>query len=94
VVGDTEITVRIAIASGANAGPRDVTVATPNGTGTAPGAFSVNEVGSKVHLWVYLASVAGGLAGLGIVGTLAIWLRRRSARADTMPLSAGNQQHR
>lgn len=80
VVSDTEITVQIAIASGAEAGDRDVTVTTAQGTGTAPGAFTVNEVGSEVQLWVYLVAVVGGIAVLGLVASLAVWLLRRPAK--------------
>ncbi len=78
VVSDTEITVKINIASGAKAGGRDVTVTTPQGTGTAPAAFAVASTGSRVHLWVYPVAVAGGLVVVGMVGSVVLWMRRRS----------------
>lgn len=77
VASDTEITARIAIGSAAEAGPRDVTMVTPHGTITATGAFTVEGAESKSHLWVYPAAAVGGLAGLGMLASLGIWLARR-----------------
>lgn len=79
VVSATEITVKLSITGGAEAGKRDVTVATPAGTATRPGAFTVNEAGGAVHLWLYLAAVAGAVAGLGLLATIAVRLTRRRA---------------
>lgn len=80
VESDTEITARIAIAGDAAAGTRDVAVTTPSGTGTSPGGFEVRETGSRVDLWVYLVAGAGGLLGLGLLTSLAVWMRRRRAK--------------
>ncbi len=82
VVGDGEITARIAIDEGAGPGARDVTVTTPRGTATARGAFRVDGAGAGVHLWVYLVAGLGGLVGLGILTSLAIWIVRRRPRAS------------
>lgn len=76
-VSDTEMTVRLTIGSEAELGARDFTVATPLGTATSPGGFTVNEAASWVHLWIYLAVALGGVVGLGTAATLAIRLRRR-----------------
>ena len=81
VVSDTEVTAKIAIDSDATTGKRDVTVTTPSGTGASPGGFTVNDTGSRVHLWVYLVAVAGGLVGLGLLASLGVWLRRRLAKS-------------
>ena len=54
---------------------------TPSGTGTSPGGFTVNDTGSRVHLWVYLVAVAGGLVGLGVLASLGVWLKRRLAKS-------------
>jgi outer membrane protein assembly factor BamB len=44
VVSDTQITASITIAAGASPGTRDVSVTTPNGTGTINNGFTVNEL--------------------------------------------------
>lgn len=80
VASDTRMTARIVIAGDAAAGKRDVTVTAPSGTGASPGGFEVSAAGSRVHLWVYLVAAAGGLAGLGALASLAVWLRRRPAK--------------
>ncbi len=77
VVSDTEITVKLSITSGAEAGKRDVTVATPAGTATSLGGFTVTGGGGRVHLWVYLVAAAGGVAVLGVIASVAIWVLRR-----------------
>ncbi len=77
LVSDSEIAVTITIDSAAEAGKRDVAVTTPRGVAMVPGGFKVNEAGSRVHLWVYLVSVAGGLVGLGILAWFELRLRRR-----------------
>ncbi len=83
VVSDSQVTARIVIQSDASPGKRDVAVTAPSGTGTSPGGFEVSGAGSRVHLWVYLVAVAGGLLGLGLLASLAVWLRRRTAKSGT-----------
>ena len=80
VVSDDEISARISIDGGAAAGDRDVTVTTPGGRYTMIGGFVVDEAGAGMQLWVYLVAVAGGVVGLGLLASLAVWLRRRLAR--------------
>ena len=78
-MSDTEMTVRLTIGSEAELGARDFTVTTPLGTASSPGGFTVNEAASWVHLWIYLAVALGCVVALGMVATLAVWLRRRPA---------------
>ncbi len=79
VVSDTEMTARIDIDSGAGTGPRDVTVSTAQGAGTAQGAFTVDEIDSMRRLWVYPAAVALGVVGAGLLAGLWVWQSRRRA---------------
>ena len=80
VVSDSEISAEISIEPDAAAGKRDVTVTTPGGTGTVLGGFTVSKAGTGVHLWIFVAGVAGGLAGLGLLASLGVGLRRRRAK--------------
>ena len=78
-----EITARITIGRGAEAGRREVTVTTPGGTVSTPGLFAVDAAGPTEHLQVYLAAGAGGVAALGLLALLMVWLWRRPARRAT-----------
>jgi hypothetical protein len=80
VVSESEITASIAIGSEAATGKRTISVTTPRGTASIPGGFEVRDAGTRAHLWVYLAAAAGGLAGLGLLASFGLWLRRRLAR--------------
>jgi hypothetical protein len=69
VDSSTEITVQIAIDADAAKGPRDVSVATPQGTATLTDAFTVGEETSSggVPVWIWpivgVAVVAAGAGG-------------------------------
>lgn len=88
VVSGNEITARIAVGSGPQPETRDVRVTTSGGTASYPipsgllmdiaGGSPGAGTGTKVHLWIYLAAVAGGLVGLGAWASL--WWGWRAAR--------------
>jgi hypothetical protein len=80
VVSDSEMTAKIAIGSEAEPGARDISVTTPWGTATIPGGFVVTDIGSRLHLWVFLVAGFGGLAALVILASSGIWLKRRLAK--------------
>lgn len=79
VASDTEMTVTIAIDRAAAAGPRDLIVTTPRGTGTITGGFMVNGAEGRTQVGGYVAAGAAGLVGLAVVAAFGAWLRRRSA---------------
>ena len=91
VVSDNEITARIAVGSGPQPETRDVAVTTSGGTASypIPSGFLTSPAdgssgagtGTKVHLWIYLAAVAGGLAGLSVVASL-LWRWRAAKQAS------------
>lgn len=70
-----------AVGDGTTYGEEKSFTTTSNGPGILPDDPTPADDGSPVHLWVYLAAGAGGLAALGILGaSLALLLRRRPAR--------------
>ncbi len=90
VPSDREIRAEIIIRSGAESAAREVSIVTPSGTATytVPGGFLAGVPGEvtgddspRVHLWVYLA-VAGGLAGVGLMVAVELWLRRRMSEGS------------
>ena len=80
LVGDGEITARIAIDGDAEFGARDVSVITLGGMDTKIGGFTVAAASPGWHWWSYLAAIVGGLMVLGMLVYFAAWLVRRLAR--------------
>ncbi len=79
VVSESEIAASIAIGSDAATGKRTISVITPGGTASIPDGFEVRDAAARVHLWVYLAAAAGGLAALGLLAAIGLRVRRRLA---------------
>ena len=78
------------IADDASAGARDVSVATPGGTATLPGAFTVDLVLDHSPIWLWLG------IGIIVVMMIAFFLvvtRRRPARKWTLLDLAGYRDH-
>ena len=80
LVGDGEITAKIAIDGDAEFGARDVSVITLGGMDTKIGGFTVAAASPGWHWWSYLAAIVGGLMVLGMLVYFAAWLVRRLAR--------------
>jgi hypothetical protein len=80
LVGDGEITARIAIDGDAEFGARDVSVTTSGGMDTKIGGFTVAAASPGWHWWSYLAAIVGGLMVLCMLVYFAAWLVRRLAR--------------
>jgi hypothetical protein len=81
LVGDGEITAKIAIDSDAEFGARDVSVTTSGGMDTKTGGFTVAAASSRWHSWwIYPIAIVGGLMVLVMLVYFAAWLVRRLAR--------------
>jgi hypothetical protein len=74
----TQITVQITIAGNAAAGPRDVTITTPEASGAMANAFEIKPESGGVPMYFWL--LAGILAAAGLLG-LAFVIRRKKAAA-------------
>lgn len=74
----TQITVQITIDGDAVLGTRDVSIATPEATGTLTNAFEIEPKSSGVPMYFWL--LAGILAAAGLLG-LAFMVRRKKAAA-------------
>jgi len=75
VDSDTQITATVDVARDAQAGTRDVTVTTPEGTEAFPAFFTVEAPPTSVPLYVWLLAGLGGAAVLGLAG-FAIWRKK------------------